>query len=170
MTYMSFASAAIYVDDVGIQGAARLALVVGSPSIVLTVFAIAYFSPSKYFQYVIQGSGVKLGEWKGNARMEVRLCWIMIITVIALAALAIIFLRGELELILCLVLTPLLTIVVLTIGRHRVRGVRILLSLEKTYSLKFTFMDIEEIRRVRSRWLLMRFIKWLASFRKLSAK
>lgn len=170
MGYMCFISAGLYADQLEIEGAKRLVLVIGSPSVVFMTFAFAYFSPSKHFQYVIQGNGVEIGEWKGNARLEVRLCWIMIIAFIALAALAMIFLRGPLELVLCLVLTPLLTIAGLVIGRQKVRGVRVLLSLEKAYSLKFTFMDIEEIRRVRSRWLLIRFIKWLVSFRGLNTK
>lgn len=170
MAYMSFTSARIYVDEIGIEGAERLALVVGSPCFVLAVFAIAYFSPSKNFQYVIQGDRVKIGEWKGNARLEIMLCWAMIIAVIALTVLAVILLRGSLELILCLVLAPLLTVVVLVIGRNKVRGVRVLLSLEKASLIKFTFMDIEEIRRVRSRWLLMRFVKWLGSYKGARAK
>ncbi|MBP0953941.1 hypothetical protein JTA33_26225 [Pseudomonas sp. 20GA0080] len=49
------------------------------------------------------------------------------------------------------------------IGRHVIRGLRILRIQEKNMPIPYTFMQIDEIREARSRWWLSRIFKWVAS-------
>ena len=47
--------------------------------------------------------------------------------------------------------------------RHSLRALRTLSIKEKTTSVPYAFMEIDEIRQARSRWWLGRFFRWIAS-------
>jgi hypothetical protein len=51
-------------------------------------------------------------------------------------------------------------------ARHIIRGLRTLRLQEKTMPIPYTFMQIDEIRKARSRWWLSRLFKWAASWRR----
>jgi hypothetical protein len=57
-------------------------------------------------------------------------------------------------------------LVILYHMRHTVRALRTLSIKEKTTSVPYTFMEIDEIRQARSRWWISRFFKWVGSRRK----
>jgi hypothetical protein len=55
------------------------------------------------------------------------------------------------------------SIMILFFLRHSIRGLRTLRIQEGSMTTPYTFMQIEEIREARSRWLLGRFFKWITS-------
>ncbi|MCX2900552.1 hypothetical protein [Pseudomonas mandelii] len=56
-----------------------------------------------------------------------------------------------------------ISIYILFMGRHVIRGLRTLHNLERAMPTPFTFMQIDEIREARSQWWLGRLFKWIAS-------
>ncbi|MBA1241193.1 hypothetical protein [Pseudomonas japonica] len=46
-------------------------------------------------------------------------------------------------------------------GRHFIAGLRDLIKEERSASMRYTFLQIEEIREARSRWWISRFARWV---------
>ncbi|WP_062387670.1 hypothetical protein [Pseudomonas abietaniphila] len=57
-------------------------------------------------------------------------------------------------------------LVILYHMRHTVRALHTLSIKEKTISVPYIFMEVDEIRQARSRWWISRFFKWVGSRRK----
>lgn len=133
-----------------------------SPVITVSViFLFIFFSKSNFFPFLCSGNRV-VPRSKGGTTKTYSLGLISGVSTLAAG----IFLKSAgiltSSVVGALVCTG-CSIVVLILLRHTIRGLRTLLTQERSMSIPYTFMQIEEIRDARSRWWLGRLFRWLAS-------
>lgn len=133
-----------------------------SPLITVSmIFLFVFFSKSTFFPFLCSGNRV-VPRSKGDTTKTYSLGLISGASTLAAG----VFLKSAGILTSSVVGALVCTgcpIVVLILLRHTIRGLRTLRTQERSMSIPYTFMQIEEIRDARSRWWLGRLFRWLAS-------
>ncbi|AHG43339.1 hypothetical protein N018_25135 [Pseudomonas syringae CC1557] len=127
---------------------------------VMLIYLFIYFTPTKEFPFEVSGNKVSFSAPDTSslpASIVAGLGTLMASVVIRSATP---FTTGILIILLFLFGCTFMLIH----SRHLIRGLRTLRIQERTMPTPYTFMQIDEIRKARSRWWLGRLFKWVASW------
>lgn len=150
---------AVLVNDLSISNFRAAVINAGLLSAVLILYICIYFSPSKPHAFQIIGNKVSRTSMKSSGTSP-----LIISGAATLVSAIFIGSVSSLTSGVAAVMGLLFACTALMIyERHTISGLRTLRIQEKATSLSYIFMQIEEIRKARSRWLIGRLLKWLVA-------